>query len=120
MISQHRRDRVAYHLVGTRSAQLEPGAISLIGDKRIVRRESLYQGTLARREPSLGPSTRELLADRPAMLRGEAAEPEVEVIRRQYTKSQLETAAYAERMHAELMSTLTRKQIGICLNRKLF
>lgn len=47
-------------------------------------------------------------------------EPEVEVIRRQYTKSQLETAAYAERMHAELMSTLTRKQIGICLNRKLF
>ena len=47
-------------------------------------------------------------------------EPEVEVVRKQYTKSQMEAAAYAERMHVELSSTLTRKQIGICLNRKLF
>ena len=50
----------------------------------------------------------------------DGVEPEVAVVRKRYTKSQMEVAAYAERMHAELSSTLTRKQIGICLNRKLF
>ena len=37
-----------------------------------------------------------------------------------YTKAQLETAAYAEALHAELSSTLTRKHISIALHKALY
>ena len=43
-----------------------------------------------------------------------------ETVRKRYTKAQLETAAYAERLHAELSSTLTRKHISIALHKALY
>ena len=43
-----------------------------------------------------------------------------ETVRPKYTKAQLETAAYAERLYAELSSTLTRKQISIRLHKSLW
>ena len=48
--------------------------------------------------------------------------PEIclDTVRKHYTKAQLETAAYAEAIHAELSSTLTRKQISIALHKALY
>lgn len=43
-----------------------------------------------------------------------------ETVRPKYTKAQLETAAYAEKLYAELSSTLTRKQISIRLHKSLW
>ena len=48
------------------------------------------------------------------------AETSQETVRPKYTKAQLETAAYAERLYAELSSTLTRKQISIRLHKSLW
>ena len=41
-------------------------------------------------------------------------------VRKRYTKARLETAAYAEALHAELSSTLTRKHISIALHKALY
>ena len=57
---------------------------------------------------------------RPDEFPPDGVEISLSAVRKRYTKAQLETAAYAEALHAELSSTLTRKHISIALHKALY
>ena len=64
---------------------------------------------------------RRMEAMRPLAATGtDGVEISLSAVRKRYTKAQLETAAYAEALHAELSSTLTRKHISIALHKALY